>query len=124
MYFQLVKHLHISAATLSIIFFAVRAWWSVTGSNRLQMRIVKVLPHVIDTVLLVCGIILTVMLGGLQAWIVAKIVALVFYVGVGTVAIKRGKTASTRAVAALIAIAIFFYIVGVALTHNPLSWVA
>jgi uncharacterized membrane protein SirB2 len=124
MYFQLVKHLHISAAALSIIFFVARAWWSVTGSARLQLRIVKVLPHIIDTVLLACGIILTVMLGGLQTWIVAKIIALVFYIGVGTVAIKRGRTASTRAVAALVAIAIFFYIVGVALAHNPLSWLA
>jgi uncharacterized membrane protein SirB2 len=124
MTFLLVKHLHISAAILSIVFFAVRAWWSVTGSGKLQLRIVKVLPHIIDTVLLVCGIILTVMMGGLQTWIVTKIIALVFYIGVGTVAIKRGRTASSRAVAALIAIAIFFYIVGVALSHNPLSWLA
>ena len=124
MTFLLVKHLHISAAILSIVFFVVRAWWSVTGSGKLQLRIVKVLPHIIDTVLLVCGIILTVMMGGLQTWIVTKIIALVFYIGVGTVAIKRGRTASGRAVAALIAITIFFYIVGVALSHNPLSWLA
>jgi uncharacterized membrane protein SirB2 len=122
MNYLLIKHLHVTAATLSILFFVTRAWWSVTGSARLQWRVVKVLPHVIDTVLLVCGILLTFMLGGLQPWIVAKIIALVLYIAVGTVAIKRGKTAATRGVAALIAIAIFFYIVGVALAHNPLSW--
>lgn len=119
-----IRHLHVSAATLSIIFFVTRAWWSVTSSAKLQWRVVKVLPHIVDTVLLVCGILLTYMLGGLQPWIVAKIIALVLYIGVGTVAIKRGKTASTRGFAALIAIAIFFYIVGVALAHNPLSWLA
>ncbi|TAM88971.1 MAG: regulator SirB [Candidimonas sp.] len=124
MYYLIIKQLHVSAAALSIVFFVTRAWWSVTGSSKLQLRIVKVLPHVVDTVLLTCGVILTVMLGGLQAWIVAKLIALVLYIGVGTVAIKRGRTRSTRAAAALIAVAIFFYIVGVALAHNPLSWLA
>jgi len=124
MNYLLVKHLHVSAATLSIIFFVVRAWWSVTNSARLQWRAVKVLPHIVDTVLLVCGVILTVMLGGLRPWIVAKLIALVLYIVVGTVAIKRGKTAFTRGVAALVAIAIFFYIVGVALAHNPMSWLS
>jgi uncharacterized membrane protein SirB2 len=64
------------------------------------------------------------MLGGLQPWIVAKLIALALYIGVGTIAIKRGKSAGVRAMAALIAVAIFFYIVGVALAHNPLSWLA
>lgn len=117
-----VKQLHVTAATLSIVFFMLRAWWSVTSSGRLQWRWVKIAPHVIDTILLVCGIILTFMLGGLQPWIVAKLIALVLYIVVGTIAIKRGKTPGSRAAAALIAIAIFFYIVGVALAHNPLSW--
>ncbi|MBV6305884.1 SirB2 family protein [Candidimonas humi] len=119
-----IRHLHVTAAALSIIFFVLRAYWSVTGSARLRLPVVKILPHIIDTVLLVCGIALTVMLGSLQSWIVAKLIALVLYIGIGTIAIKRGKTAGTRGLAALVAIAIFFYIVGVALHHNPMSWLS
>ncbi len=119
-----IKHLHVTAAVLSILFFVIRAVWSVSGSALLQARVVKILPHIIDTVLLVCGIILAMMIGPDQPWILAKIVALVLYIGVGTFAIKRGKTPRSRAIAAVIAVAIFFYIVGVALRHNPMSWLA
>lgn len=119
-----IKHLHVTAAALSIIFFVLRSYWSVNGSALLQRRAVKILPHIIDTVLLVCGVILAAMMGPNQPWILAKIVALIVYIGVGTIAIKRGKTPRSRGFAAIVAIAIFFYIVGVALAHNPMSWFA
>lgn len=121
-----IKQLHMSAAVLSILFFVVRAYWSVTSSGLLQRKFVKIAPHVIDTVLLVCGVILAGMLGAaaMQPWILTKIVLLVLYIGVGTVAIKRGKTATTRGVAAVIAVGIFAYIIGVAIHHDPLSWFA
>ncbi|MFD2434963.1 SirB2 family protein [Modicisalibacter luteus] len=44
------------------------------------------------------------------------------YIVIGTLAIKRGKTPTIRAVASLVAIAIFVYIVGAALSHHPWSW--
>lgn len=119
-----IKHLHVTAAVLSILFFMLRAYWSVSGSALLQRPTTKILPHLIDTVLLVCGVILAVMIGPAQPWIIAKIVALIAYIGVGTVAIKRGKTPRSRGFAAVVAVAIFFYIVGVALAHNPMSWMA
>lgn len=122
MNYLLIKHLHMTAAGLSILFFVVRAFWSVQGSTLLQNRLVKTLPHVIDTVLLLAGIMLAAMIGPEQPWILVKIIALIAYIGVGTIAIKRGKTAKTRAIAAIIAVAIFVYIVGVAMTKSALSW--
>ena len=119
-----VKHLHVTAAVLSIMFFILRAYWSVNGSALLQKRVVKILPHVVDTILLVCGVYLAAIIGPEQPWILVKIIALIAYIGVGTIAIKRGKTPRTRGYAALVAIAIFLYIVGVALSHDPLSWLA
>lgn len=124
MHYYFIKHLHVTSAALSILFFIVRAFWSVTESAILQKRVVKILPHVIDTILLVCGIILAAMIGAHQPWILTKIVALLFYIGVGTIAIKRGRTPKTRAIAAVIAVLIFAYIVGVAINHNPASWLA
>lgn len=124
MNYFLIKHIHMTAAGLSLIFFIVRAFWSVKGSAMLQNKAVKVVPHIIDSVLLVAGIILAAMIGPEQPWILAKIVLLLAYIGVGTVAIKRGRTPTQRAVAAVIAVAIFLYIVGIAIAHNPLSWFA
>lgn len=122
MNYVILKHLHMTAAGLSILFFVIRAYWSVSGSALLQTRLIKTLPHVIDTVLLLAGIMLAAMIGPEQPWILAKIVALIAYILVGTVAIKRGKTARSRAIAAIIAILIFIYIVGVALNKTPLAW--
>ncbi len=122
--YYLIKHLHVTAVSLSITLFLIRAYWSITGSSLLQARIVRILPHVVDTVLLVCGVILAAMIGPNQPWILTKIVLLLVYIGVGTIAIKRGKTRRTRAIAALVSVAVFAYIVGVAIHHDSASWFA
>ena len=57
-----------------------------------------------------------------QPWVAAKITALILYIGIGIFAIKRGKTPQTRAIAAMMAIGCFIYIVGTAITHHPMSW--
>jgi len=119
-----LKHLHTTAAVISIVFFIVRAWWSVSGSTLLQGRFVRIAPHVVDTVLLVCGLFLAATIGFHQPWIAAKIIGLILYIIVGTIAIKRGKTPASRGVAAIVAVVIFIYIVGVAITKQPLSWLA
>ncbi len=119
-----IKHLHVTAVVLSITFFLLRAYWSVISSNHLQRRWVRIVPHIIDTVLLVCAIILAVMIGPNQSWIWTKVVLLLAYIGVGTIAIKRGRTARGRLLAAIIATLIFAYIVGVALTKNPAGFFA
>ncbi len=124
MNYFLIKHLHVTAVGLSIVLFLIRAWWSITESSLLQARVVRILPHVVDTVLLVCGVILAAMIGPSQPWILTKIVLLLVYIGVGTIAIKRGKTRRTRAIAAVISVAVFAYIVGVAIHHDSASWFA
>jgi uncharacterized membrane protein SirB2 len=124
MTYIILKHLHMTAAALSLIFFIVRSVWSVNGSAMLQKKFVRIAPHVIDTVLLVCGLALGFMLGIGQSWILAKIVGVIAYIVVGTFAIKRGRTPASRGTAAVLAILIFAYIVGVAVQHNPWSWLA
>lgn len=123
-YYLPIKNLHMTAVGLSILFFIIRAYWSITGSALLQRRVVRIVPHVVDSVLLICGVILAAMIGPNQPWILTKIVLLACYIVVGTVAIKRGRTPTTRLVAALAAVAIFIYIVGVAIRHDPASWFA
>ena len=124
MNYLLIMHLHVTAAGLSILFFIIRAYWSVTENALLQKKFVKIAPHVIDTVLLVAAILLSMMLGAAaaQPWVLTKILLLLVYIGVGTIAIKRGRTPRSRAIAAIIAVLVFFYIVGVALHRHPASW--
>ncbi|WP_301585571.1 SirB2 family protein [Halomonas alkaliantarctica] len=126
-HYFVIKHLHVTAAVLSITLFVVRAWWSVRESPRLNARWVRVLPHLIDTALLGLGVTLLMLLSVWPwqlPWLGAKLLALLAYIGIGTFAIKRGKTPQTRAVAALVAIVLFAYMVGAAIRHSPLSWLA
>lgn len=118
-----IKHIHTTAAALSLAFFVLRAAWSVAGAAQLHYRFVRIAPHVIDTILLVAGVAMAIMIGPFQTWIMAKIIGLLVYISVGTIAIKRGKTRTTRAIAALIAVLVFAYIVGVAVTKQAFFFI-
>ena len=126
-HYALIKQLHVTAATLSILFFMLRAWWSVRGAPVLQTRWIKIAPHIIDTLLLTLGLVLMVMLAAWphqHPWMAAKLIALLAYIGLGTLAIKRGRTPRARAIAALAAVLTFAYMLGAAIRHSALSWLA
>lgn len=125
MSFFTLKALHITCVLLSYALFLLRGVWMLRTSPMLQARWVKVLPHVVDTLLLGSAIMLAVQLNisPLSApWLMTKIIAMLCYIGLGMLAIKRGKTRRIRLAAWLAAQAVFFYIVAVALTHDPLPW--
>ena len=78
------------------------------------------MPHGVDTVLLVSALLLAWQIGrGAAPWLAAKVVALVVYIVLGTIALKRGRTPAIRAGAFVLALATFGYIVSVALTKSP-----
>jgi uncharacterized membrane protein SirB2 len=121
-----VKHVHMSAAALSVGLFALRGAWMVAAPARLGERWVRIVPHVVDTVLLASALWLAWQIGFADnaRWLGAKIAALVAYIGLGSVALKRGRTLRSRIVAFVAAIATFAYIVGVALTKSPLGFLS
>lgn len=117
-----LKHFHMTCAALSGTFFFVRGLWMLSGSQMLQRRWVKVAPHFIDSALLASAIGLAVWSAqypGQQPWLTAKVVALLAYIGLGTVALKRGRTPGIRAAAFMAGLLCFGYIVGVAITKSP-----
>jgi len=120
-----IRQLHMSLALISLMGFVIRAWWAIRGSTMLEQRWVKIAPHIIDTLLLTTAVLLMIILRqhpGSQSWIAAKLVALVFYIGFGTLAIKRAPTPASKAIFLGLAIATFGYIIGVAIAHHPASW--
>ena len=121
-----VRDLHVTAVVLSITLFVVRAAWRQRSPERLQRKWVRIVPHVIDTILLLSGAWLAWQLGasGVRGWLPAKLVALVLYVVLGTVALKRGRTSGVRLAAACAAVLTFAYIASVALTKPPLGVLA
>lgn len=122
-----IKHLHVTFVALSGLGFLLRGLWVLIAGALPPHRLARVLPHVIDTVLLASAITLAVMSGQYpphSTWITAKIVGLVAYIVLGTVALKRGRTPAVRAVAFVGALAVFAWIVSVAVTRNPAGYLA
>ena len=79
----------------------------VKENTLLQHKLVKILPHVNDTLLLTTAIFLSVMSGlypFAQGWLGAKVVLLVGYIVAGIFALKRGKTGQSRLIAFVIAL--------------------
>lgn len=116
-----LKHLHMTAAILSGLFFTVRGIWMLTDSSLLKRRWAKVAPHVIDTVLLASALVMVFWSGQypfVQGWLTAKVLALFAYIGTGMVALKYGKTKTVRAAAFVTALLIFVYILKVAVTRQ------
>ncbi len=121
-----VKIIHVSCALLSITGFITRGIFMMRESALLQMRLFKIAPHIIDTLLLATAIWLAVQYGLSPAdnpWLLAKIIALLLYIGLGTVALKRGKTKQVRVVAWLAALLVFAYMVAVAVTKSAMVFV-
>lgn len=125
MSYNILKTIHVSFVVLTFISFSLRAIWMLQESAMLRRKLVKILPHIIDIILLASAIILLFKVQQYplsHPWITAKVVALVAYIILGMVALKRGRTKKGRVRALIGAYAVFFYIFVVALTHNPLPY--
>jgi uncharacterized membrane protein SirB2 len=125
--YALLRTAHIATVHISLALFLLRGFWMLQESPRLQDRWVRILPHVNDTLLLAAAIAMLVV-GGFnplqQPWLMAKILGLLAYIGVGTVALKRGRTKAVRVKAFVVALGIFAYIVAVAVTKQVVPGVA
>ena len=127
MLYLILKYAHVVAAVTTISGFVLRGYWMLVDSKKLQHPVTRIAPHIIDTVFLLAGIglIWLLRLEPLkQPWLIAKFTGLIVYVLLGTVAIRRGPTKEIRTIAFASAVAVFAYIVGVALTRSPLSWLS
>ncbi len=123
--YLIIKHAHMGFAYLTALSFALRGGLMLSGSPLLQHKLVRVLPHVVDTLLLACAAALVV-LGNWplsSPWIVAKIAALIAYIVLGTVALKRGRTLASRQLALIGSFALLFYIFAVAKTKLVLPFI-
>ncbi|MDD5057407.1 MAG: SirB2 family protein [Sideroxydans sp.] len=117
------KIIHVGSVAASYSLFFMRGIWLLRGSPVMLRRWVKIAPQIVDSVLLASAISLAWQLdySPLNApWLAAKLIALLLYIGLGMLAFRFSKTRKMRFVAWLGAQAVFFYIVAVAITHDPL----
>lgn len=127
--YVLVKAVHIGCAALSLAGFGVRGVLVLAGSPWGLTGFARVAPHVVDTVLLASAIWLAVLAGQYpfaDGWLTAKLLALVLYIVLGSIALRHGTRPPALRIAAFAgALATGGYIVSVALTRDPrgvLGW--
>lgn len=125
--YGILKHLHLTTVILSFCLFIMRGIWMMAESPHLQARWVRIVPHVIDAILLASAIGLTLTLHQYpfaQGWLTAKVLGLIAYIILGSIALKRGSTLAIRVAAFIGSLTVFGYIVSVALTHSPFGFLA
>ena len=124
---EFIKTIHVTCVVLSFAGFFIRGIWMLRDSSLLQQRWVKTTPHIVDTLLLVSAITLAVQmhLSPLeQPWLMAKIIALLVYIGIGMLALRFGRSKTIRLYAWLFGLVTIGYIMSVAISKSALGWFA
>lgn len=114
-----LKHLHISFVVISICLFVYRGGKMLAGSE--QASWARWLPHVVDTLLLgaALGLLWVGHINPLQQpWLLLKLLCLVAYVILGSIALKHGKTQQIRTLTWLAALAVLAYMLKLALSKQ------
>lgn len=123
MLYTALKHLHVLTVGITLALFLWRGLLMLNDSEGRQAGWLRVVPHLNDTLLLTAAIAM-ILVGGLSLtdnpWLLAKIVGLLAYIGLGTVALKRGRTRSIRLKAFIAALGVFAYLLAVAISKQPI----
>ncbi|ADE15410.1 Invasion gene expression up-regulator SirB [Nitrosococcus halophilus Nc 4] len=120
-----LKYIHLTSVATTLVLFIGRGLWMLFSPQYLQRRWVRIVPHIVDTVLLTSAIGLTLILHQypfVDDWLTAKVLALIGYIVFGSIALKRGRTKPIRITAGCVALALFGYMVWVARGKVPFPW--
>jgi len=119
-----VKYVHVISVALSLTGFFLRGILMMRDSPLLHRRWIKVLPHINDTVLLIAALSLAAMSGQypfVVGWVTAKVLGVIAYIILGALALRDASTRRMRIACWLASMAVFGWIVSVALTRQPLG---
>jgi len=121
-FYTATKLIHMGCVGLSGGLFAARGLW-VLATQRGLWRPLRVLPHVIDTLLLASGLTLAFLIHQYpfvnSAWLTAKVIGLVVYIALGVMVFRGAQGRLGRALNGIAALLVFVYIISVALTKQP-----
>ena len=120
-----LKALHLACIGLSLGLFVLRGWWTWRDSAWRGSAWARWVPHVNDTLLLLAGISLALLLRQyplVEPWLTAKLVGLLLHIVLGVVALRGWLRGGWRGAAWAGSLAAFGYVVAVALSRNPQPW--
>jgi uncharacterized membrane protein SirB2 len=122
-----VKMIHMTCVALSVGLFASRGLWLI-ASGRGLWRWLRVVPHIVDTLLLASGLTLAFWIRQYpfvnSGWLTAKVVGLIAYIALGVVVFRAPFGRPARSAIWVAALVVFAYIVSVAVTKRPVGFFA
>jgi uncharacterized membrane protein SirB2 len=123
-YYPQIKFVHVVAVVASGSLFLLRGIAVQGGMPWAMAPPVRYLSYSIDIVLLTAALMLLTVLPAAvfaNGWLWVKLSLLVVYIGLGSFALKRGRTATIRAACFAAALFVFVCMYLVARTHDPLG---
>ena len=119
-----IKAIHITLLIVSFSLFLIRGILMLLAKKQYRHRLFKIVPPIIDTLLLGSGVSLMVILNQYpttQSWLAVKLIALIVYIVLGIVALNRVNHRRIQLISFVLAILTLFFMISVALTHHPLG---
>ena len=120
-----IRFLHVGCVAFSGALFTLRGLLrvgDVAVANHIALRVSS---YVIDSTLLIAAILLTTILHQypfVNGWLTAKLLLLLLYILLGSIALKRAQTPAGRLASLVAALSTFSLIIAVAVTHQPFGW--
>lgn len=125
--FNILITLHLTSVALTISLFTLRYWWRWSNHPRFQARWVRVLPHIVDSVLLLSGVGLIALTGYLPftvkgAWLTEKLFGVIIYIVLGFIALGRHRPRGQQAgfIAFMLGLVVLYIIIKLAATKVPI----
>lgn len=117
MAYEMIKLIHMSAALITISGLLLRGYWSISDSPQLTYRLTKILPHLIDTILFLTGLMLLIQMRYYplyHAWMTLKLILVLVYILNGFYLLKWAKTRRSKIWGMIMAFLLFGAIVSLA----------
>ena len=116
-----MKHLHMTIAAISILLFTFRFALTLVNSEKLTLKWLRIAPHIIDTLLLGLGIVLSIKLAinpAEQLWLAEKLFAVVAYIFTGYYTLKLARNRTMQIIGFLGAMGWVMLIVRIAMSKE------
>ncbi|MBE0531869.1 MAG: SirB2 family protein [Rhodospirillales bacterium] len=119
-----IRLVHIWAVSMSGTLFALRGLALFAGAGWPKAMPVRLLAYTIDTTLLTAALMLMTLVGQypfVDGWLTVKVLLLVLYIGLGTMAFRQGRTMTARIGFFAASLTVYGFIISVALARHPLG---
>lgn len=123
-FYPQIKAVHVISVLLSGSLFTMRGLLMLMRSRKVNVPALRYLSYTIDTILLISALVLVAILHAWpfqQPWLTVKVVLLLVYIVLGTLALKRARSRGVQVWCYLAALCVFAFMVSVARSHNPLG---